>query len=109
MAKHAPWKDLERRIARLFGGTRIWRQDFSEVAPDGENETHTWDAKCYQRFSVVELFQRAEKKYRAYTGDRRFVLVVFSREHPRAGDFVIVRAKDYAADQDELNRLRKEK
>lgn len=108
VAKHAPWKDLERRAARLFGGLRIWRQDFSEVAPDGESETHTWDCKCYQRFSLVEMWVRAERKYREYTKGRRFVLIIFSREHPRAGDFVLVRAKHYAADQAELERLRKE-
>lgn len=96
MSLSKPWKALERRTAKLFEGERIWRQDFGEVAPDGESETHTWDCKCYQRFSVIEKFVRAEKKYREYTGARRFVLVLFSREHPRAGDFVLVRAKDYA-------------
>lgn len=106
MAKHSPWKDLERRAARLFNGTRIWRQDFSEVAPDGESDSLTWDCKCYQRFSVIEKFVVAEKKYRAYTRGRRFVMVLFSREHPRAGDFVLLKAKDYAVDQDDLARLR---
>ena len=95
MSVSRPWKALERRAAKLFGGERIWRPDFGESLPDGESLTHVWDAKCYQRFSVVEMFVRAERKYRDFTGDRRFVLFLFSREHPRAGDFVLVRAKDY--------------
>jgi hypothetical protein len=101
-----PWKALERRTAKWLGGVRIWRQDFGEIAPDGESETHTWDCKCYERFSVVEMYRRAEEKYRKYTGDRRFILVLFSRKHSRQGDFVLVRMKDYARDQAELAELR---
>jgi hypothetical protein len=91
-----PWKALERRHPKRFaGGVRLWRPDFSEELPDGESPTDVWDAKCYKRFSVVELFVRCERKYRAYTGSRRFHLVLFSRDHPRAGDFVLLRAGDY--------------
>lgn len=96
MSTSLPWKALERRIAKLFGGERLWRPDFGEELPDGQTDTDVWDAKCYQRFSVVEMFVRCERKYREFTGGRRFVLVLFSRDHPRAGDFVLVRAKDYA-------------
>lgn len=96
MSVSKPWKSLERRTAKLLKGERLWRQDFSEVAPDGQSVTDTWDCKCYQRFSVIEMYVKAEKKYRAYTGSRRFVLVLFSREHPRAGDFVLGPAKRYA-------------
>jgi hypothetical protein len=91
-----PWKALERRHAKRMGGTRIWRPDFSEVAPDGETDTDVWDAKCYQRFSVVEMFIRCERKYRQFADGRRFHLCLFSREHPRAGDFVLLRAAQYA-------------
>lgn len=108
MSKSSPWKDLERRARRYFpGGKRLWRPDYGESAPDGESETHTWDAKCYQRFSVIEKFVTCERKYRAWTGGRRFVLLLFSREHRGAGDFVLLRAKDYAADQAELAGYRK--
>lgn len=95
MSVSKPWKALERRAAKLFGGERIWRPDFSDERPDGESLTHVWDAKYRQRFSVVEMFVRCERKYRSFTGDRRFVLYLFSAAHPRAGDFVLVRAKDY--------------
>lgn len=91
-----PWKALERRHAKRMGGERIWRQDFAEVAPDGESDRATWDCKCFQRFSVVELFVRCERKYREYTNGREFHLCLFSREHPRAGDFVVIRAQHYA-------------
>jgi hypothetical protein len=91
-----PWKALERRIAKLLGGERIWRQDFSEVAPDVVTEFETVDCKCYKRFSVVEMFVRRERDYRAYTAGRRFVLALFSRDHPKAGDFILIRARDYA-------------
>lgn len=101
MSVSKPWKALERRHAKRMDGTRIWRQDFSEVAPDGETDTDVWDAKCYQRFSIVEMFLRCEAKYRAFANGRRFHLVLFSRAHPRAGDFVVLRANDF----EELVRL----
>jgi hypothetical protein len=94
---YVPWKALERRHpSRFVGGARLWRPDFSEELPDGEAVNDVWDAKCYQRFSVVEKFVQAERKYRSFTNGRRFHLVLFSREHPRAGDFVLCRADDYA-------------
>ena len=95
MSASKPWKALERRAAKLFDGVRLWRPDFSDSIPDGESFSHVWDAKCYQRFSVIEKFVRCEKKYRKFANGRRFVLVLFSRDHPKAGDFVLVRAKDY--------------
>lgn len=96
MSVSRPWKDLERRHAKRMGGERLWRPDFGESLPDGESAGDVWDCKCYQRFSVVELFLRAERKYREFTNGRRFHLSLFSREHPRAGDFVLVRANEYA-------------
>lgn len=96
MSLSKPWKALERRHAKRMGGDRIWRQDFGEVAPDGESDAATWDCKCYQRFSVIEMYVRAERKYREHGAGRRFHLCLFSREHPRAGDFVLVPADDYA-------------
>lgn len=88
-----------------MGGTRIWRQDFGEVAPDGETSTDVWDTKCFARFSVVELFVRCERKYREFAQGRRFHLCLFSRDHPRAGDFVLLRANDF----EELVRLANER
>lgn len=96
MSKHAPWKDLERRHAKRMGGERLWRPDFSDSAPDGESETDTWDTKAYASFSVIRLFVECEKKYRAFTGSRRFHLCLFDRSRPRAGDFVLLRASDFA-------------
>ena len=97
MSVSKPWKALERRHAkRFFEGARLWRPDFGEVAPDGEAPRDVWDTKCYQRFSVIELFVRCERKYRQFAQGRRFHLCLFSRDHPRAGDFVLVRASDYA-------------
>ena len=109
MSVSRPWKALERRHAKRMDGERLWRQDFSEVAPDGENSFEVWDTKCFKRFSVVELFLRCEAKYKTFANGRRFTLVLFSREHPRAGDFVLVRAEDYAADQKILKRYRAQK
>jgi hypothetical protein len=91
-----PWKALERRHAKRMGGERLWRPDFGESAPDGESEHDVWDTKCYQRFSVIEMYRECEAKYRKFANGRRFTLVLFSRDHPRQGDFVLVRADDYA-------------
>ena len=94
MARYSPWKALERRTAKWMRGERLWRPDYGDSAPDGESETDVWDCKCYARFSVIALYQIAEKKYRQFAQGRRFSLVLYSREHPGAGDFVLMRAKD---------------
>jgi hypothetical protein len=92
----AYWKDLERRHAKRFwNGKRIVRGDnFSASLPDGESPFDVFDAKCRQTLSVVTMFRESEKKYREYTGDRRFHLVLHEKARP--GDFVLVRAEDYA-------------
>lgn len=94
-ALYKAWKALERRHAKRMKGKRLWRPDFGDSIPDGESETDCWDAKAYARHSVISKFLEAEEKYRAFTGDRRFHLVLFSRDRPRAGDFVLLRAADF--------------
>ena len=105
-AAYSPWKDLERRFAKMMGGERLWRPDFADSIPDGQSDTHTWDTKCYARHAVITMFVENERKYRTFTGSRRFVLGLFSRDRRSAGDFVLIRAVDYAADQLELDVLR---
>lgn len=92
----AYWKDLERRHAkRFFDGKRILRgADFSQEAPDGESHSDCWDAKCRQSFAVLTTFRDSEKKYREYTGERRFHVVL--HEYAKEGDFVLIRADAYA-------------
>jgi hypothetical protein len=102
---YSAWKTFERRFAKLMGGVRLWRPDYGDSAPDGESRTHTWDTKAYKRHAAVTLFVECEKKYRQFTGQRRFVLALFAREHSKAGDFVLVRAKDYVEDQKALGRI----
>ena len=97
MSGYAPWKALERRHAKRQKGARLWRPDFSDSIPDGENEREAWDCKAYKRFSVVTLFVEAERKYRTSTGSRRFHLCLFGTSQKSAGDFVLLRAADYAA------------
>lgn len=90
------WKDLERRHAKRFkDGVRLWRPDYSESIPDGECESDVWDTKYRQRVHAVELFLEAEQKYRGYAAGRRFHLCFHAAR--RQGDFVLVRAEDYAA------------
>lgn len=96
MSKSAPWKDLERRHARRLGVARIWRQDFGEVAPDGETDAEIWDCKCYAAFSVITMFLKREKDYKKFANGRHFHLCLFSRKHRRGGDFVLSRAERYA-------------
>jgi hypothetical protein len=93
---HKPWKDLERRAAKFFGGVRLWRPDYGDSAPDGESDTHVWDAKYKQHgHAIVRRFLDCEFKYAAYADGRRFVLYLFNGSHPKQGDFILVRAKDY--------------
>lgn len=94
---YTPWKQLERRHAARMKGKRLWRPDYSESIPDGESVTDAWDCKCYARHASVGMFVDAEKKYRDYTGKRRFHLVLFDRSRPRAGDFVLLRGDDFTA------------
>lgn len=95
MSRSAPWKDTERRHAkRMPGGVRLWRPDFGESMPDGESPTDTWDAKTFQRFSVLRLWRECEAKYRAFTAGRRFHLVL--HEPGKPGDWVLCRAEDFA-------------
>lgn len=96
MSSYKPWKALERRHAKRMGGVRIWRQDFSEEKPDGENETDTWDCKAISGQRVVTLFRECERKYREFTGDRHFHLCLFDPRQPRVGDLVVCRAPRYA-------------
>jgi hypothetical protein len=93
---YEPWKELERRHAKRLGGQRLWRPDYGDSIPDGETETDAWDTKAYKRFSVITLFVECERKYREFTNGRRFHLCLFAREHRRAGDFVMLRADDFA-------------
>ena len=95
MATDPPWKKLERRCRTIFGGVRLWRPDFGDSQPDGESAHWTWDSKCYERHAVVSNYVECELKYRAFTKARSFALVLFSRDRPRAGDFVLVKAKDF--------------
>lgn len=92
-----PWKELERRHAKRMGGVRLWRPDYSDSQPDGETDADTWDAKARESYALHTTFQSCEKKYRKFTGERRFHLVLFSRKHPKVGDLVVLRADDYAA------------
>lgn len=94
---YTPWKELERRHAKRMGGVRLWRPDYSDSQPDGMTDTDTWDAKAFAVFSIHTIFAECEKKYRTFTGDRRFHLVLYSRRHPKVGDLVVLRAEDYAA------------
>jgi len=94
---YEPWKELERRHAKRMGGTRLWRPDYGDSQPDGETDLDTWDAKSRVSYSLHTTFQTCEKKYREFTGHRRFHLVLFSRQHPKVGDLVVLRAEDYAA------------
>jgi hypothetical protein len=91
----APWKALERRTAKKLRGVRLWRPDFSDSQPDGESERFVWDTKCYQRFSIISLWLAAWKKYAGFARGRPLLLVLYSRQHRGAGDFVLLRMEDF--------------
>jgi len=95
MSASAAWKSFERRFAKKLRGVRLWRPDFSDSQPDGENSVFVWDTKCYQRHSTISLWVEAWRKYAGFAGDRPLLLGLFAREHPRAGDFVVIRLGDF--------------
>lgn len=91
------WKELERRHAKLMNGVRLWRPDFGESAPDGESDRETWDAKyTVGNFWATTTYERCERKYREFTGDRNFHLVLFAGAKKRVGDLVVCTSKRYA-------------
>lgn len=89
------WKQTERRVAKALRGKRLWRPDFGDSQPVGENELEVWDTKCYRRHAAVSLFLECEAKYRKFASGRRFLLILFSRERHRQGEFVVLRLADY--------------
>lgn len=89
---YSPWKQLERRHAKRMKGDRLWRPDYGDSAPDGENAEHIWDCKAYVRHAVITMFLRCEAKYKAFGQGRHFHLCLFAREHSKAGDFIVIRA-----------------
>lgn len=95
MASYKPWKALERRHAKRLGGERLWRPDFGESMPDGQTDRDTWDCKALSRQRIVALFAECEKKYRDFTGSRRFHLCLFDPTRPRVGDLVVLSASDF--------------
>jgi hypothetical protein len=103
MAANAAWKDFERRFAKKLKGRRLWRPDFSDSQPDGENGVFVWDTKCYQRHSTISLWVEAWRKYAGFGSGRPLLLGLFSREKPRAGDFVVIRLGDFT-DPDVIRR-----
>lgn len=96
MASYKPWKELERRHAKRMRGERLWRPDFGESQPDGQSGTDVWDCKALSRQRIVSIFRECEKKYREFTGSRRFHLCLFDPTQPKVGDLVVVSAQHYA-------------
>lgn len=93
---YKPWKALERRHAKRMQGERLWRPDFGESMPDGQNDRETWDCKALSAQRIVTLFQECERKYREWTGRRNFHLCLFDPKRPSAGDLVVCSATRYA-------------
>lgn len=98
---YASWKQLERRHAKRMNGERLWRPDFGESMPDGQNEVEVWDCKALSRQAIVKMFLDCEKKYKEFANGRRFHLCLFDPTRRKSGDLVVVRADEYA----ELVRL----
>ena len=95
MADYKPWKAFERRFAKLMGGTRLWRPDFSDSDPDGESDEFTWDCKVRASHAVVGTWVACFEKYKDHAQGRTFLVALYSRKHPKAGDFVVLRAADF--------------
>jgi hypothetical protein len=91
------WKVLERYWAAVEGGVRLWRQDYSESIPDGENDRATWDTKCWKPLALPgwNLYWKCEQKYRDYSGDRHFKLVLRPPASHR-GALVLMHEDEYA-------------
>ena len=101
MAGYSGWKALERKHAKRMRGERLWRPDYGDSAPDGENDHDVWDCKyTIHGFNIATVFERCYSKYVEFAAGRRFHLVISdktTRSRSAIGDLVVLRASDYAA------------
>lgn len=97
MAPYKGWKELERRHAKRMSGKRLWRPDYGDSIPDGENEVETWDAKySIHPVALLTIFDVCERKYREFTDGRNFHMVFYSKSKSKLGDIVACTAARYA-------------
>lgn len=96
MAGYKPWKEFERRHAKRLGGERLWRPDYGDSIPDGQNQQECWDCKALSRQRIVSLFRECRDKYREYAGERHFHLALFDPTQRSVGDLVVCTAERYA-------------
>jgi len=66
MKRSQEWKQLERDVAKLLGGKRIIRYDYSEITPDVKLKdfpTLKIDTKRYKKFRIFSMWRKVKEKY----------------------------------------------
>lgn len=89
------WKELEKTVARKFGGVRLSRgADFSVSALDVETEHFCFDAKWRSSLATVTWFKKLRKdNKKIYDGKKVPVLVL--KEKGMRGELVVLDIDDF--------------
>jgi hypothetical protein len=90
------WKDLERFVAKKFGGIRIVRgNDYSQTMLDVEHEWMALDAKWRSSLATVTWFKKLVKDNEKIYGKGRKVPVLVIKQKGMKGALVVIDIDDY--------------
>lgn len=90
------WKDLERKVARKFGGQRIVRGDnFSESRLDVEHPWMALDAKWRSTLATVTWYKKLVKDNEKIYGKGRKIPVLVIKLKGMQGELVVLDIDDF--------------
>jgi hypothetical protein len=90
------WKDLERKVAKKFGGTRIVRGDnFSESRLDVEHDWMALDAKWRSTLATVTWYKKLVKDNEKIYGKGKKVPVLVIKLKGMRSELVVLDIDDF--------------
>ena len=84
------WKDLERTTAKILGGKRVIRADYSEKNVDVEIEDFPRfkvDTKRYKKFRAFSLYEQVREKYCKEATDEPILVL---RQHNKKTKLAVI-------------------
>ena len=95
-AKSDAWKELERKVARKFGGERITRgYDFGESRLDVEHPWMALDAKWRSKLATVTWFKKLVKDNEKIYGKGKKIPVLVIKLKGMRGELVVLEIDDF--------------
>lgn len=90
------WKDLEKFVAKKFGGTRLLRgNDFCVSQLDVEHEWMALDAKWRSSLATVTWFKKLVKDNEKIYGKGKKIPVLVIKQKGMRGALVVIDIDDY--------------